>query len=456
MGLFDGIASKIAAKMGLQVQTQPPDQRERDYRRKGSSFSVECEISEKLASLAVMLSTMPVAGESERAAWLDRLSDEFFRTRIGKVLATAFISGDCLVVPSWTGRGIQNIIIQADDFAVLQTMGDELTAVAYVIDRAQKNGTEYQLCQAVELVPYTAADGSAAYANRYRVFVSRNGSLGGASLEEFPQWQGRFEPEWVVPNVERLLVGRFKSFTLDPVNPNRVKGVPICFGASEPLAEIRFLLDQMHDEFSLSEKVIMADKRLFGRKWVNGEPEVDLPKGKKRLFMDVTGQASEVPIHDWSPDIRYEAYLRDLDKQEQLLERAVGVSRGIISSPDDLNYMNVDNVRKSQQSTISFIDSARAEAENMLSQLVYAWDVLANYFNIVPMGDYAVSFDWSDDYIETFSDRQNAILAGEAIGATDAADYRQFLFDESPEAARQRVEEIKAGRGAEVVALAEV
>ncbi len=48
--------------------------------------------------------------------------------------------------------------------------------------------------------------------------------------------------------------------------------------------------------------------------------------------------------------------------------------------------------------------------------------------------------------INTFSDQQGAILAGNSIGATDAVDYRMMVMGESPEVARQRVEEIAAAK----------
>ena len=168
--------------------------------------------------------------------------------------------------------------------------------------------------------------------------------------------------------------------------------------------------------------------------------------------MDVRGQ-NELPIKEWSPEIRYQAYIEAIDKQEQLVERAVGVSPGLISNANDQNYQNVDNVRKGQQRTIGFIEKARRSFDRMMEDLVYAWDVLANYYGIDGVGDYELTRDWSTEYIETFADQQSAILAGNAIGATDAADYRVWLYGETPETAKERVAEIKAEqrRGAAVL-----
>ena len=455
IGTLWGAFQKIAGIEGKDIQSETQSQDYRDYWMKGSGYSVESDISEALADLMLLQSSMPISGDSERAVWLDDVSDYFFRNKAKTAITTAFETGDCLIVPSWTGRNIQNVIVSADEFEILEAVGDEVTAVAYVVDRTTKANQEYTLFQAIELVEYSAQDGSDAYANRYRMFVAKGDNIIPNGLTMFPQWNG-LEKEWYIPNVDRLLVGRYRSFTINPTDINSIKGAPICFGAGEHIKEIHYLLDQMHEEFNLSEKGIMADKRLFTREWRNGYLETVLPRGKDRLFMDIEGRSGEFPIKEWSPDIRYQAYLDDIDKQEKLVERAVGVSSGIISTPEDISYQNVDNVRKSQQKTMGFISSARRQGESCLLGLVYAWNVLANYYGINPIGEYDVNFDWSNEYIETFGDRQQAILAGAAIGATDAVDYRMFVMDESPETARDRVAEIQATNEIEPMYIEEV
>lgn len=440
MSILDSLFDKIAKRLEKSIQSQTTSQAYRDYYDKGRTYSVESEISEALADLLLMFSSMPISGDNERARWLDRESDLFFMDKAKTAVTSAFITGDCLIIPSWNGRNIQNVIVDAENFEILEASGDEILSCAYLVDTAIKNSTEYKLMQAIELVPYRAIDGSETYANRYRMFASRGDSL--VSVSEFPQWS-KYEKEWYIPNVNKLLISRLKSQVTNPADPNALKGAPICFGASDPIREIHYLLEQMHNEFGLSEKMIMADKRLMTKEWHGDRLETVLPSGRERLFQTLQQAGNDMPIQEWAPDIRYNAYLEAIDKQEKLVERAVGVSSGIISTPNNVNYENVDNVRKSQQRTMGFIASARRQAEKCLTDLVYSWNVLANYYEINPVGEYDINFDWSNEYVETFSDRQNAILAGQAIGATDAVDYRMFIMEESPETARERVAEIQ-------------
>lgn len=447
MGLRE-VIERFTGNTSRTAQGRDIEQRHRDYRRKGESFSVEAEISEALADLLLMGASFPIAGDSERATFLDSTSDTFMRTTAKRAVVSAFLTGDCIVVPSWNGRNIANMIVPSESFTIFACAGDEITSCGYVLDSKQKRGQTYYLMQSVELVPYTANDGSQTFQCLYQTYVTKNGEIGSSTLSDFPEWAERYTNRWSVPNVDRLLIGRYKSFSIDPLHVNNPKGVPICFGGSEYIEEIHYLLGQLHTEFEFSEKGLIASKRMFQEVDENGEPYTDLPRGKKRLWMfnrgSVKGDGEQ--ITEWAPDIRYQGYLEALDKHEKLLERSVGVSAGIISNPNDYNYENVDNVRKSQTKTMSFISTARKQAEQMLDQLIYTWNVLANYYEITPLGEYSASFDWSDEYIETFTDKQNAILAGESIGATDAVDYRMFLYNETPEAAAMRVDEIKQGK----------
>lgn len=436
--------SNLFAKLsgGKTPQGKVITQKHRDYLSKGDSFSVESEISESLADLTLYGSQLPIQGDTERAKWLDSVADDFMRTYAADSISSGLLTGDCLVVPSWNGRNVQHLIVDNESFVIYECAGDEILSCAYVLDTRLKRGRTYKLMQFVELIE--TEDG---FKNAYttRVLTDSGAEF---PLSDFPDWEQSYERYWEINGVDKLLVGRFKSFTRDPQNVNNAKGSPICFGAGEFIAEIHYLMAQMHNEYGFSEKAIMASKRMFEEVNEDGRERVTLPRGRKRLFMFTNGQSRSGDngndISEWAPDIRYQAYLEGLNEQFKAVERAVGVSSGIISTPNDVNYENVDNVRKSQQKTMGFISKTRKQAESMLDTLIYTWNVLANYYEITPMGEYSPSYDWSDDYIETFADKQNAILAGNSIGATDAVDYRMWLYNESYETASDRVAEIQA------------
>ena len=465
MGLFDMVLDRLAAALGKRIQGYEQHAAYRDSGKKGTDYSVESMVCESLANLMMLEYSMPIEGGSARARMLDEVSDAFVRDTLFNAVSMAFLTGDSITVPSWNGRTMDNVLVDAGSFAILGANGHEVTSMIYVVDEKQiKYGARYTLLRLIELVPYTAQDGTKTYANRYKTFIAKDGTITDIPLSEFPDWAAVNEEEWVIPNVDRLLIGRYRSFTLNPLRPNAQKGAPICFGASAPIREIHYLTQQMHAEFGLSEKAIIADKTLF-KKELRRDSEGNvvsqklvLPKGRERLFMDVgnRGGSGSPLIQEWAPTIQLQPYIDALEKQYQEVEKCVGVSSGILSNLNDQSYQNVDNVRKSTIKTQSFVNTAREVCESYLSDMVYAWNAIMNFYGVTPVGDYHVEYKWSDEYINTFSDQQNAILAGEAIGATDAVDYRVFVMGESPEVAKERVAQIKAEKAAVVPAFEEI
>lgn len=465
MGLFDMVLDRLAAALGKRIQGYEQHAAYRDSGKKGTDYSVESMVCEPLANLMMLEFSMPIEGGSARARMLDEVSDAFVRDTLCNAVAMGFLTGDSITVPSWNGRTMDNVLVDAGSFAILGANGHEVTSMIYVVDEKQiKYGARYTLLRLIELVPYTAQDGTPTYANRYKTFIAKDGTITDIPLSEFPDWAAANEEEWVIPNVDRLLIGRYRSFTLNPLRPNAQKGTPICFGASAPIREIHYLTQQMHAEFGLSEKAIIADKTLF-KKELRRDSEGNvisqklvLPKGRERLFMDVgnRGGSGSPLIQEWAPTIQLQPYIDALEKQYQEVEKCVGVSSGILSNLNDQSYQNVDNVRKSTIKTQSFVNTAREVCESYLSDMVYAWNAILNFYGVTPVGDYHVEYKWSDEYINTFSDQQNAILAGEAIGATDAVDYRVFVMGESPEVAKERVAQIKAEKAAVVPAFEEI
>ena len=465
MGLFDMVLDRLAAALGKRIQGYEQHAAYRDSGKKGTDYSVESMVCESLANLMMLEYSMPIEGGSARARMLDEVSDAFVRDTLCNAVAMGFLTGDSITVPSWNGRTMDNVLVDAGSFAILGANGHEITSMIYVVDEKQiKHGARYTLLRLIELVPYTAQDGTQAHANRYKTFIAKDGTITDIPLGEFPDWAAANEEEWVIPNVDRLLIGRYRSFALNPLRPNAQKGTPICFGASAPIREIHYLTQQMHEEFGLSEKAIIADRTLFKKELRrDGEGNVVsqrlvLPKGRERLFMDVgnRGGSGSPLIQEWAPTIQLQPYIDALEKQYQEVEKCVGVSSGILSNLNDQSYQNVDNVRKSTIKTQSFVNTAREVCESYLSDMVYAWNAIMNFYGVTPVGDYHVECKWSDEYINTFSDQQNAILAGEAIGATDAVDYRVFVMGESPEVAKERVAQIKAEKAAAVPALGEI
>ena len=75
---------------------------------------------------------------------------------------------------------------------------------------------------------------------------------------------------------------------------------------------------------------------------------------------------------------------------------------------------------------------------------MYAVNVLCNYYNLTPISDYNINYDWNYSLIEDSEQSFKQLLEGKAQGAISTLEVRRFLKpDESPEDAKKAIEEIK-------------
>ena len=447
-GFFDNVAGfleNFVRRTGAREQGERSRRGYTDSGREGASFSVESMMSSALANLTMTGFQWRFAGDSSRARLMDAEADRFVRERGVRALRQCLQFGDAIVVPMWTGSGFEHAVVGRERFRILGCAGDTPTALAYIVQVKRVNLRRYALVQKMELVGYDCGSGRAQRADMTLHVVDEGGSP--LPLASFPDWAERYDESWSIPGVSGLPVARLKCFREDPADPNGVYGVPICHGASTFIREIHYLVEQRHNEFELSEKSVIADRRMFVRE---GGERLSLPRGKDRLYMQVSrGRAGSVDdglgIKEWAPTIQNGPYDAAIEENKRLLEDAVGVDHGILSRPENTAYENVDAVRKSMRKTQAFVEATRDAVETALVQLARAWDDLLGYYG-VPSGGWSASFKWSDDYINTFADQRDALATGYQIGATDAVDYRVLVTGEPIEEARQRVAEIAAGR----------
>ena len=437
MGLIKGLLQKFAKWLGVTVQGTDNPGAGNDYADKGNGLSIADNVSQAITPLVCWDYKWQVRGESRRAKLLDSYTTRFVDTQLVKTVHTCLNTGDVIAIPIMTHGKIITQLLDANGFNIIDAAGDELYEIQFVLDTFEQSYHTYHLLEDIkyDIVSKTCI---------YRLFVEKDGNIS-TNLSQVAKWSG-YQQEWTIPNVERMLIGRMKSPTINPSNINNVKGVPLCFGAGDAISELKKLYTQIGYEFDSSEKFLMVDKVLLktneddsGNK--SGTPV--LPAGRNRLYQSVNagGTSNEGLIQEFAPEIRASAYKTGIEQQERLLEQSIGVNNGLISD-STTNYENVDNVRKSMQQTNSLIAAIRKQADSMMRDLLYAWDKLLNYYNITPMGDFDEIHDWSDEYITTFDSKRQQLLDGVNIGAISRAEYRQWVTGDSIEDAERIVAEI--------------
>lgn len=409
-----------------------------------NNISLTAALAERLTTLATVDSTIEVVGDNKRAQYLNKYLKWIVDSKLSTIGQICLGTGDCLVKPHTAGNRIGVDIISNHDFVIVDSIGDFLLSVLIKCEEFQKDGDIFERWELHEL--NETEDGrtySIIYQNAFK-----NGKE--IPLEKIGAWANLPEIQ-VLANVDRLALGRFKCPKVNRYNINSDNGVPITHGNEHIVAQVKESYRRFNDEFDKLEPMIFADKKIFtSTKTVhtNGKTEthVQLPKGKESVFMSVNGNMIEgAPmIKEFAPAIRDASLDAGVERNFKMLELFCGFNEGILSK-SSLTYTNTDEVKKTSQSTYSFISNFRKALDAGIADLIYAVNAICNANNITPMGDYEIVSDWSDSFVESTTERFNQLLQTRSMDAISSAEFRSWVMNEDLSVSEEKIKEIEAG-----------
>lgn len=383
----------------------------------------------KLSSLTTTESTVEVVGDTARAELLNSAIQDIW-AKAGKWTSMAFGAGGVLLVPYITGGKLYTDIVPQNRMIINRVNGEELRSVTVIADSTRQRDRKYY-----RLTDYTLDDGG------HLVITQKAVTDGGAvvPLASLSEW-ANIQDEISIGGVEHLPLAYLKS----PVDNRRIDalyGVPITFGCEHIIAEITECLEQVRQEYNLKRPMVGMDSTLFEVK--NGRRV--LPR--TGLFMPTAPGGNMNGLWEvYDPAIRDSSYYNRLQQLYELLEKQVGTSRGILTAPESRGATATE-IKASLYDTYSIIVLMRARIETALRQLLAGMNVYANAWNLSPMGDAELSFDWSYSMIESSQETFNQLISASQTGAVEPAEVRQFIYpSETIDEARERVNEIKEAK----------
>lgn len=374
--------------------------------------------SNKLANYVVSDSNIDITGDSKRSIILQNVVKRL-KKKLKKIISRKLGTGGVLVVPYVAKSKLYFNIITQNRLIINKKIGEDIvdcTILAEHIIRNQKNYYRW--------ADYTLEDGNLYI--KYRATVESSP----ISMEIIPEW-GKIE-DISITNVEKMPFMFIKS-PIDNRKGNSDYGVPITYGCDKQISKIMKTLQQIDREFELKEVFIGADATLF-------KGEGALPKNGLYKKID-SGEDDFWEIFD--PDFRDTPLFNKLMNECSMLEKQIGTSEGILTKAETQNATATE-IRKIMKDTFDLCDDIRTELEDGLNDFLYACNVLANYYNLTPQGDYELKIDWSYALLEDTSQEFSHFLQGESRGVISKAELRQFIKpNETLEQAQIVIDEIK-------------
>lgn len=383
-----------------------------------SNINFASIFANKLSTLAISDSDISIENKNQRCELLNLTVTDVWG-KIKKTVAAALGTGGCILVPYVKDGRIYYNALKQNRLLINARDGEKITGATLLADSITINNDVYY-----RLTDYSINGNTLYITNKV---VTQYGAP--ASVAQWEEIQ-----DMAISNVDRVLFGYIKS-PIDNRKNSDEYGVPITYGCKKIIADILETLEQIRKEFQLKQTRLQVDERTLKK-----DPKTGAPILEDDFY--IIGRSADGDLfHIFDPAIRESSYHARLNSLFELLEKQIGTSRGILTTPET-HEATATEIKAANQDTFALVMDIRKAVESGMRDFVYACDVLANYYNLTPQGEYELNFDWSYAMAESLSETWQQMKDLQSIGGMSKAELRAWQTGESLEDAQKAVDEI--------------
>lgn len=396
-------------------------------------------IAGRLATLTLGESTAALEGEGLRAQALARVLDALWR-RMPGIAAQAWGKGGMVLVPLVSGGCVTVAAVDQSRITVNRVQGGRITGATVLAQEAQSAGRAYFRLLDYRLDPQTGAQ------EITQRCVDANGRP--APPQAVPAWAA-LTPRVSVSGTDRLLLAWLRC-PRDARAGESPYGVPVTWGAGQEMRELCEHLKWYRREFRLARPMLGLDASLWReldglsigdvRRTVQDEDTPFVP-----VQYSAIGDGQQ--WQHFAPDIRQAAFEGRLQSLQRRLEKACGLSQGILTDRKPVSYATRDEVRAAMYDTFSLVSLMRAQIERALGDALYAADVLMERFALTPAGargQWALRTDWDMNLVESSQQTFEQLSQLQSRGLITGERLVQWVLGGTAEDARAEVEAARA------------
>ncbi len=334
--------------------------------------------------------------------------------------------GGLVMKPYVAGGKIRVDFINADEF--FPTAFDETGRItgAVFAQTLTKDGAFY-----TRLEMHRLSGGQYEIANRAFRSITR-GSIGREiPLKSVAEWSQLAE-SIVIGNVKKPLFGYFRPAVANVLEPGAPVGSSVFANAVNLIRDADRQYERFLWEFESGERALIANAMAFKRD-KDGRPK--LPD--RRLYKTLDVEDVDF-FREWSPQIREEAFANGLDKIFRQIEFNCGFAYGTLSTLNN-NDKTAEEIRVSRQRSYTTVTDNQKALKNALNDLIYAMDVWCTLYNLAPMGEYSVEYDFDDSIAadrRTEFEEKNQLVEAKIMQPWE---FRMWYFGEDEETAKRMI-----------------
>lgn len=389
-------------------------------------INVTAMISNKISGVTIFESAAHVVDKkstpSKRVQLLDDTLAKFWNSKFKKLLADMMGNGGMFVIPYiYNGKLAEDVIPQSR-VAINSAVNGQLYSISAVME-----------CKTIGLKEYFRVTDLSLEGSVYTIRQKAVDAGGGeVPLSVIDEWAG-LTPEYSISNCDRLPVAFFKC----PTSTRNIVtnyGVPITFGQNKLIEYINGFIDMFVGEYKNKRPFVGIDDRLFGKN--NELPDSGI--FKKLRAEDNTSKFFEI----FDPAIRDNSIINGLNFLFDLLENGVGLSKGVLTKLESIGATATE-IKAAQRDTAVFVDSVRKMCDTALDDLVYAYNILSEHWQITPAAEYNLVTDWDYSFLESSSETFNQLVKAQEMGAVKLSRLNQYVTGQTEGDAEEEIAYVK-------------
>lgn len=376
---------------------------------------------------------------SQCADYINKIYQERVIKGLSHKVEYGLAKGSFIIKPIADKEGIRVQFVQADCFFPIDfDSSGELLKCAFA-DQLRCGRSIYTLIEIHTL-------NGGVYTIENRLFRSENDGLLGSetTLSEIEKWS-KLPREFKIVNVPKMPFGFFRCPMANQVDSTSPLGVSMYSRVVEQIAEADRRYSGICWEYKGTQLAVhiaesMLEYDADNDKW-------KYPGGEERLYRKVqyNAGASEKPLIDvFSPQIRATELFTGYNNQLRMIEFGSSLAYGTLSDPSTVDKTATE-VKYSQHRSYSFVSSVQLALGQALRDFADACAFWISVYDLVPIGDYEVSFDFDDSIINDPIDEREQDRRDVAMGAMPVWEYRMKWYHEDEKTARRMTDEANAG-----------
>lgn len=355
-------------------------------------------VCSEVARLATLAIGIKIDG-TERAEWMQSQIDKaYFQIRhwveYGCAYGTAFLKPNGESLDVFTPMDV--LLIDYDNMGIKGIIfKDVYTEGRNYYTRLEYHRFTPETVDGVTRYPYHISN---------RAYVSGSSqSIGNRVPLSQTRWAGMMDetPGILKANGDRLdgpMFGVFRTPQANNIDISTPLGLPIFAEAIEELKDLDVAYSRNAGEIFDSEKIILADDRLM---FETGAPLSDRIAGMNaqklpHYVKNVFGNDAKEFYQEINPQLNTETRLSGINSLLSQLGYKVGFSNGYFVFNEGGGVMTATQVEADDRRTIQLIKDVRDKLEDCLNGALYALSVYADLYELAPVGEYEVTYDFGD------------------------------------------------------------